>query len=341
MMTLRTGALLAAFFVAGCAGLHGNGGGTMPAVAYSQLHSLTAAPAHHAVTIYDDSYGDAVPYGITTGPDGALWFTDPGNDVIGRITTQGVYTLQQPVGTEVSGGITVGPDKNLWFTLQLSGGGIGRITPDGAVKLFADPGGAYPEGITTGPDGALWFAETNGTVGRITTKGKVTHFNVSSSNAELQGIVTGPDGALWITQYVVGSHFSNQVIRLTTKGKSTSYTVGSGPDAICVGSDGALWFTEADSNAIGRLTTAGKFRQYATKAKYLQPSGIAAGPDGALWFTDFSGQSKIGRITTKGKIKLFDVGVSEIQGVSITAGPDGAMWFTSSLFPAVGRITVH
>jgi virginiamycin B lyase len=32
-------------------------------------------------------------------------------------------------------------------------------------------------GITAGPDGALWFANSaNNSIGRITTKGKVTNF---------------------------------------------------------------------------------------------------------------------------------------------------------------------
>jgi len=32
------------------------------------------------------------PTSITTGPDGALWFTNTGNDTIGRITTDGIVT---------------------------------------------------------------------------------------------------------------------------------------------------------------------------------------------------------------------------------------------------------
>jgi virginiamycin B lyase len=167
----------------------------------------------------------------------------------------------------------------------------------------------------------------------------VKHFTVADSNAQLQGIVTGPDGNLWITQYVVGSHFSNEVIRLTTGGKSKSYTVGSGPDAICVGPDKALWFTEADANAIGRLTTSGKYKAYSTGYKYGQPSGIATGPDGALWFTDFADRFGIGRITTSGKVRFF---AASGQFAEITAGPHGAMWFTSLQAPsAIGRITTR
>jgi len=231
----------AALLLAGCAL---SNGGAVPQGPHASLSRTALLPDKRGkITIFDDTFGDPVTAGITAGPDGALWFADPGNDVIGRITTDGNYTLQQSVGTEVSGGITVGPDENLWFTLELSDGGVGRMTTSGSVKLFADPGGSYPQGITTGPDGALWYTETNGTVGRITTNGKVKHFTVASSNAGLQGIVTGPDGALWVTQFATGSHVSNQVIRLKTGGQTKTFTVGAGPNAICVGPDKALWFT--------------------------------------------------------------------------------------------------
>ncbi len=305
-------------------------GGTLPPAVTSGL-SHRVAGARGVVTTFEDTFGDPTPAGITSGPDGALWFTDPGNDVIGRITTKGTYTLQMSAGVELSDGITAGPDGNLWFTVAQQDAFIGRITTAGVVKLFKDPGGYFPQGITVGPDGALWFAESNGTVGRMTTNGKVKHFSVAPSNAELEGIVTGPDGRLWVTQFVVGgSRLSNQVIRVTTSGKHKSYTVGSGPEFICVGPDKALWFSEAAAGALGRLTTGGAFKEFPIG----NPSGVAAGPDGALWFTDGTG---VGRMTTAGKLKHYAVTGGLPQ---ITPGPDGAMWFTSSFGPpAVGRIT--
>ncbi|MFY9630634.1 MAG: hypothetical protein WAJ94_03400 [Candidatus Cybelea sp.] len=183
-------ALICALAVSTLAGCSGPGGTTMPAkVSYATLRGALADKRGRA-TLYQDVYGDPVPTGIVAGPDGALWFTDPGNDVIGRITTGGTYTLQQVAGAEVSDGITVGPDKNLWFTIGEENGGVGRITTAGVVTIFADRGGSFTQGITVGPDNALWFAESNGTVGRMTTKGKVTHFTVAPSNAELEGIVS-------------------------------------------------------------------------------------------------------------------------------------------------------
>jgi streptogramin lyase len=339
MKALCCSGVLAAFVMTGCGS---QSSGVVPGGAgYASFRDNAVAAKRGAVRVFDDTYGDPVPEAITTGPDGALWYTDGGLDAIGRITTAGEYTLLKEAGAIPSVGIVTGPDKNLWFTLQQQYGGIGRITTAGVVTLFTDPGGEYTQGITVGPDGALWFTESNGTVGRVTTKGAVTHFTVAATDAELEGIVTGPDGNLWVTQYIVGgSRLSDQVLRVTPKGKYTSFTVDSGPKFICVGPDKALWFSEIGSNALGRITTSGKYAAFPTGGKYVEPSGIAAGPDGALWFTDFSGSEGIGRMTTKGDVHFYGAGGGEL--VEITPGPRGYMWFTSAMEPAaIGRIATR
>jgi virginiamycin B lyase len=50
--------------------------------------------------------------GIAAGSDGALWFSEGADNLIGRITTAGVVT-EDPVPTAASGPyrITTGPDR--------------------------------------------------------------------------------------------------------------------------------------------------------------------------------------------------------------------------------------
>ena len=99
---------------------------------------------------------------IAVGPDGNLWFTDAGQNEIGRITTAGAIT-KFPVPTAASGvfGIIGGPDGNLWFTEQPTNK-LGRITPAGVVtELACIPTRASgPTSITSGADGKLWLTET-------------------------------------------------------------------------------------------------------------------------------------------------------------------------------------
>ena len=74
--------------------------------------------------------GISTPVGITVGPDGALWFTNAGNDTIGRLDTDGMLDRFTAAGVERPWGITAGPDKAVWFTNRGSDS-IGRISADG------------------------------------------------------------------------------------------------------------------------------------------------------------------------------------------------------------------
>jgi uncharacterized protein (TIGR03437 family) len=98
--------------------------------------------------------------GLTSGPDGALWFSEQAVNKIGRITTSGLITeFPLPAGGGPSDN-TNGPDSSLWFT-EIFGNKIGRITTAGVITEFPVPTPAsQPNGITKGPDGALWFTET-------------------------------------------------------------------------------------------------------------------------------------------------------------------------------------
>src|SRR5262249_27690127 len=95
--------------------------------------------------------------GITAGPDGNVWFTDPVQSEVGRISPSGQVT-EFPTTGNPAGAITAGPDGNLWFVGNFVGGRVGRITPDGQVTEFTLPEAfSQPVAITAGPDGNVWF----------------------------------------------------------------------------------------------------------------------------------------------------------------------------------------
>lgn len=112
--------------------------------------------------------GSAYPYGITVGPDGNLWFTDPYYSRISKITPGGVVTQYSGIpGTIYQMGITAGPDGNLWFT---GSDYIGKITPNGVVTQYSAgiTPGSSPANVTVGPDGNLWFTEYYGNrIGKV------------------------------------------------------------------------------------------------------------------------------------------------------------------------------
>ena len=74
-------------------------------------------PTTHAITEFPLPTADSSPAGITTGPDGNLWFTEWTNQ-IGMINPTTDAITEFPIPTAQSGpaAITTGPDGNLWFT---------------------------------------------------------------------------------------------------------------------------------------------------------------------------------------------------------------------------------
>jgi virginiamycin B lyase len=236
--------------------------------------------------------GIDMPTSITEGPDGALWFTNQGSDSIGRITTAGIVTTFTTAGIGEPFGITTGPDGALWFSNGTSDS-IVRMTTAGVFTFYDanSTGDSSPGQITVGPDGNLWFANGD-TIGRITTAGVVTNYDIPAGNTV--GITTGSDSALWFTYDGVG-----EVGRITTTDSVTEVTTGAmaDPSDITPGPDGALWFNDSGGvNDIGRLTTSGTLTTFDGPG-IDRVGGIVAGPDGAIWFTNENGAS-IGRITT-------------------------------------------
>jgi len=200
-----------------------------------------------------------------------------------------------------------------------------------------------PQGITAGPDGNLWFTEFyDNVVGRITAKGTSTLFRLNTMNSATY-ITNGSDGALWLTLLNdVGGSTTNQIGRLTTSGKLTTFTV---PKAsyiwdITTGPGGNLYFTDGASR-VWRVTTTGHFTAFPfTDSTNGYPYQITTGPDGNLWFTDRAGL--IVKMTTAGKFTTFNVPRSNGATDDITAGPDGNLWFTldgTDSSSKIGRIT--
>jgi virginiamycin B lyase len=294
------------------------------------------------------------PGSITTGPDGALWFTESGK--IGRITTAGALKEFALPNGHSGTSITNGPDGALWFT-EPSASAIGRITTAGVVTEIVVPGACRvgyscpiqpkPQGIVAGSDGALWFTETMfsrssvrtvaSKIVRLTTAGAFTEYALPGGSTKITtpnvgAIAAGPDGALWFTD-----SFERRIWRATTAGALRFYSLPSGqPAAIVAGPDGALWFTATNANPaqLDRISTAGVIT---TKSVSAGPNGaslgaIASGPDGNLWFALYDmtlSAGAITRSTTAGAMTKYPFATyNEVDG--ITRGPDGAVWFTQT-----------
>jgi streptogramin lyase len=296
--------------------------------------AFAAAAAAQTITEIALPAGSA-PAGITSGPDGNVWFVEERRDRIGRLSPTGILT-EFPIAVPGSFArdIVTGPDGNLWFT-ELTGR-IGRITPSGVVTESMIPlRPAEPISIVAGSDGNLWFTDYYDRIGRLTTSGIITYFVLAPGSGP-RDITRGPDGAVWFTETNTG-----KIGRAAPDGTFDEFTLpasNSGPNGITTGPDGNLWFTEISTSRIGRLTPSGALTEFPL-AGGAQPYGIAAGADGNLWFTE-SALDRVGRITPAGVVTEFPVTPGSGPN-EITAGPDGGLWFSEFDGNRIGHVSLR
>ncbi len=251
------------------------------------------------------TYETSMPWAITAGGDGNLWFSDVNlfDEAIDSITTSGVQTRHSIHVQNQNRNVYAmvwGPDGNLWGT-DSGNNKIVQFTPAGAETDYAIPSpSSNTQAITTGPDGALWFTEYNGgKIGRLTTAGVITEY------------ATPPQ---------------------VSSGVSWPLSITSGPD-------GALWFIDNWTGQVGRATTSGTVTEF--PKVYGQSIGgpIITGPDGALWFGGFGGS--IGRISTKGTLTFFPIPVLRSRGgqpYKYAIGSDNNLWYVDTYGNVVGKI---
>ncbi len=270
------------------------------------LLAAARADAQNAPTVAQFATGSgSVPFGIASGPDGNLWFTDDSATApaIGQITIAGAITrFPLPAGS-VPGLIVTGPTKtDLWFTdANPSAPAVGHITLAGTIQEFPLSAGSLPRGITVGADGNLWFANASASapgIGRITTGGTITPFP-SSMIGQPFGITNGPDGK--------------------------------------------LWFTSPNAAIVGRITTSGAYDLTLTRPNFAGVSGIAStGPGGNIWVAANGANSEVALINTVGAVAEFPIAAQTSQAIKatrITLAPDQNLWFTGDNVSSINKVT--
>ena len=149
----------------------------------------------------------SAPGAITMGPDGYLWFTDSGNNMIGRASAGGVTEYPVPTANSGVDGIALGPDGNLWYT-ESTTDKVGMISPSNPTgdnvdwSITASPASG-PSGITAGSDGDLWIAQSGSDqIGQFSPSAPtvVTETTIPKcANCSPGAITAGPDKNLWFT----------------------------------------------------------------------------------------------------------------------------------------------
>jgi streptogramin lyase len=219
--------------------------------------------------------------------------------------------------------MAAGEDGSVWFT-DPGTASIGHLEGTGSVTRYPLALTSQPGAIARGPDGNFWFTEAGAVppgpnvlpgsaapaIGRITPVGDVSHFLLPTEGQNPMG---GPG-------------------------------MGSLPAAITAGPDGALWFTEAGADQIGRITPDGAITEFALPSRntmHANPGGIVAGSDGGVWFTQPLRES-LGRIDVATHIFseffLPPPRGGIVRANTLASGSDGSLWFEDPRNHAIGRM---
>jgi virginiamycin B lyase len=213
-----------------------------------------------------------------------------------------------------------------------------------AVRL---PKGAFPRFLTVAADGSVWCGESSGeSLAHIGRDGSVNHVRIPGSSNSPADIVQTPDGVIWFTGFEMIGKIGTDGRLSGWRTKLTGTPQIGLPNALTLGPDQALWYTNKKSPpTITRIAPPGQFTDFPIASPdetSRQLGAITTGPDNALWFTeaDQTSGDAIGRITLDGHYTRRPLGTSDAGPNRITTGPDGALWFTT-MAGQIGRITVN
>jgi streptogramin lyase len=274
------------------------------------------------------------PSGITTGPDGNVWFTCEKGGVIGRITPLGQITLFPVTAANHSlGGINTGPDGRLWFN-DFTGQSTDRIVTDGSgLTLF--PLGAGAGGLVSNM-GAVVIAESLvSKIGVMSATGQVIAYPTPTANAFPHGINIGPNGDTWFVEMYADriadmNPATNQIVEHPVP------TAGSDPRVIVPDlALGTLFFSEFKGNKIGESTITGQMTEFRVPTFNSGPDGIAVMPSGNVTFTEYTANKLAVLNLTTGQVTEQTTGAGSAPD-KVTIGSDGRTYFTEHGANAIG-----
>jgi uncharacterized protein (TIGR03437 family) len=249
----------------------------------------------------------SAPSGIAQDSLGNLYIADTGNGRVRQLTPSGTLTtliagLERPVALAVD-------SSDRLYVADSAAGTIQRYNR-GAISVFSRgvDGKPYvrPSGLAVDKAGNVFVADTgNNVIRKISTDGAVT-------------TVAGGGGLAEDSQPLR--------IRLT------------GPCGLSFDSEGNLWFTEAGSGMVRKLTPSGRLSTL--KLDLKEPRGIQVDSKGLIYIAD-TGAHRVIAATSAGEwwpvAGSGDRGISDAEGAAL----DVSMLFPSDiLLQSDGRITV-
>lgn len=242
-----------------------------------------------------------------------------------------------------------GLDGNIWFAVDRTGpnaylypenvvlekpiiGSIGKITPSGEIfeltlpsssnlpLLFTEVGEAMFN-LASGPDGNIWFTQPNANIiGKVTTDGVITEFNLSDQNYSPRQIIAGPDGNIWFTD------FNKGLVRMDTLGNilGNDPAINNYALSMTTSTDGDVWVARSYSG-ISKIATDSSSITFDTPGPG-RPIEVIGGASNDIWFSQNGGP--LSNMTEDGLLTIFNT--PGYQAWDITKDANKNIWYKDS-----------
>ena len=292
--------------------------------------------------------GTSAPVGGNGLPPGSgFTISGPGGSCSGTVAPDGTFTCTFPISGPPGQILLTVTDGSITYTIP--------FTVLGPTATASPVSGA--SGTTITISGQHWNPNGGGATLAFSSGSDIGTATVDAAGNLSGTLYVGQSESAGSNPIIVTQGSTSVAVDFTVVAASTcsasagtplfsEFPTVAHPREIVAGPDGALWFTNAFTNKIYRITSSGVITSFATLSGFPGPTSIVVGPDGALWFTitavNSASAGAIGRMTTTGVATRYDLPVGH-SPMSITRGPDGALWFTEVTAAdnggAVGRIT--
>lgn len=201
-------------------------------------------------------------FGITAGP-GGTWYSLASS--VERIRDGRTRTFPVPDPVTASVGWLTWPGHGpVWFA-DRGNARLGTVSSTGTVHEYQIPAGpdgaAVPQSIVLGPHHQVWFTDdSNSRIGTLNTAtGTFTFADLPTPDGSAVGMILGHDGDLYAVERSV-----DKIARLDPRtGLFTEWTLTTGafPNRLAADTHGNVWFTELDTNTLGRIGPDGHLTQ--------------------------------------------------------------------------------
>ena len=330
--------------------------------------NFAAAASTASAQVGELATGLHLPYGIAIGNDLNAWITDPVNGVVSRVLLQdSTLGLRGDVKDVLLAPATSQPTAialrffgRRCFTETLANR-IGCVSFDGSevftVAIPTPASGAAD--IVNGPGvdqqhPDMWFAERDaGKVGRMsitegltTGSGTIVAEYALPAGCKPTALAWAIDGNIWWA--AGGCNRIGWIDHTTGAVHVINVEVGQ-PVSLAINlGETAVWFVDAASDRLGRLTATGGLSWFSPPAAGSRLTSVALGPDQALYVTELAGNAiarfplasfdpnanpNTGRLTEE--LALPTAGA---QPFLITSGTDGNVWFTERGQAMIGAV---